>query len=232
MEFWVEDWALIDDLIDFRHIETSHTDFEELCELRHLFKFDLGLRVPLFVKKRERPDFEIAEANGSRAIGCEHTWAAHEGWEQSEQYLLNTKDPTFCSMARNWLEGERAKGKSLGRRLAEQEGNSSVWGIRYLAKAKAGEVKRAIDKKLEALSKDGFERYPENWLLISDRLPHLSLDFQCFEDSLAGYDNLVNPGYSRVLFMTQVRNRERSINSRTLLELSGDGISVIDRHAP
>ena len=231
MEYQIKDWATVDDVIDASHCEPSHTDFEEWCEIKRLLKFDLGLRLPLSLKKRERPDFEVVEVSGARQIGCEHTWAAHEGWEQSEQYLLNTKNPPFQSISRNCLEGEHAKGKELGRRLARQQGNSPIWGVREQAEAKAEEVKRAIAKKLEALANDGFEKYPENWLLVSDRLPFLFLDLECFKDSLKGFELLVRSGYSRILFLTQVRDREHSINVHALLELSSDGISVVNGHA-
>lgn len=231
MEYRIESWDKVDGIIDIIHLEPSHSDFEECAEIKRLLHFDLGLQLPLSLRKRERPDFELSETGGTRQVGIEHTWAAHEGWEQSERYLLDTKNPAFESMSRNWLEGEQASGKKLGRRLTAQQGSSPIWGAREQADAKAGEVNRAIKKKLKALSKDGFATYPENWLFISDRLPFLFLDLGCFRESLIVDELLSEPGYSRVLFITQVRDRERNVNMDVLFELSDKGLSLVDGHA-
>lgn len=231
MEYRIESWDKVDGVIDISYLEPSHTDFEECAEIKRLLHFDLGLQLPLCVRKRERPDFELSETGGTRQVGIEHTWAAHEGWEQSERYLLDTKNPAFESMSRNWLEGEQASGEKLGGRITAQQGRSPIWGAREQADAKAGEVKRAIKNKLKALSKDGFETYPENWLFISDRLPFLFLDLGCFRESLVVDELLSEPGYSRVLFLTQLRERERNVNMDVLFELSANGLSLVDGHA-
>jgi len=231
MEYRIESWDKVDGEIDISRIEPSHTDFEEWVEIKRLLHFDLGLQLPLYIRKRERPDFELLEIGGTRQIGIEHTWAAHEGWEQSDEYLLNTKNPEFGSVSRNWLEGEQARGKKLGRRIMAQQGRSPIWGAREQADAKAGEVKRAIKNKLEALSKEGFETYPENWLFISDRLPFLFLDLDCFWENLIVDKLLSEPGYSRVLFLTQVREYKRNVNMYVLFELSANGLSLVDGHA-
>lgn len=231
MEYRIESWDKVDGVIDISHIEPSHTDFEECAEIKRLLHFDLGLQLPLSIRKRERPDFELSETGGTRQLGIEHTWAAHKGWEQSERYLLDTKSPAFKSMSRNWLEGEQASGKELGHRITSQQGGSPIWGAREQADAKAGEVKRAIRKKLKALSKAGFETYPENWLFISDRLPFLFLDIGCFRENLVVDKLLSELGYSLVLFITQVRDRERNVNIDVLFELSNKGLSLVDGHA-
>lgn len=230
MKYRIESWDKLVDVIDMSHLKPSQTDYKEYVEIKRLLNFDLGLKLPLSLRKRERPDFELSEIGRSREIGIEHTWAAHEGWEESEQYLLDTKNPAFESMSRNWLEGEQARGKKLGRRIAAQQGSSTIWGAREQADAKAREVKRAIKKKYEALSKDGFEKYSENWLFISDRLPFLFLDLKCFRESLVFDELLSEPGYSRVLFLTQVRDRKLNLNSDLLFDLSKKGLSLVDCH--
>jgi len=189
--------------------------------------FDLGLQLPLSVRKRERPDFEVSEIEVKRKVGIEHTWAAHEGWQESESFLLNTKSPRFDSISRNWLEGERASGKELGRRIQARQGCSITWSSKNLAHAKMKEVKSSIKNKVGAFFKGGFESYPENWLFISDRIPFLFLDLRYFQESFAVDDLLSKPSYSRVLFITQVRDRERDVNMDVLFELSGKGLSLI-----
>ena len=73
MEYRIESWDKADGVIDISHLEPSHTDFEELAEIKRLLHFDLGLQLPLYVRKRERPDFELSETGGTRKVGIEHT---------------------------------------------------------------------------------------------------------------------------------------------------------------
>lgn len=230
MDCNINSWDEVEGVIDLSVLGSSPADFEECTEIKRLLRFDLGLQLPLSIRKRERPDFELSETGSVRKIGIEHTWATHEAWEQSEKHLLDTTNPNFESMSRNWLEGEDAKGKKLGRRIATKHGSSPIWGAREQADAKAAEVKRAIKKKIEALSKDGFETYSENWLFISDRLPFLFLDLGCFQESLEVEMVMENSAYSRILFVTQVRDRERDINVDLLFEISDQGLSPIDSH--
>lgn len=231
MEYRIESWDKLEQIIDFSHLESSKTtDYEECIEIIRLLNFDVGLKLPLLLIKRESPDFEISEIGSPRKIGIEHTWAAHEGWEQSQQYLLNTKDSAFESVSRNWLEDEPAMGKKLGHRIASQQGNSSIWGDKELEDAKAGEVKRAIRKKYETFSKDGFEKYSENWLFISDRSPFCFLDLERFRESLVLDELLSEQGYSRILFMTKLKYNKLNLNT-VLFDLSKKGLLLVDGHA-
>lgn len=228
MKVLVEEWELLDDGINALTLESCSQDAKELHELKRLLQFDLGLKLPLVLTKRERPDFEIAVASGRRKIGCEHTWAADERWEESVQHMRNTVDPKFKIVSRNWLEGETASGRNLGQRIADQEGSSPVWeGEREHANAKVEEVMRAIENKSEALSKDGFHKYSENWLLISDRNPFTFMNWQCFKDSLTGDNFPTNSMYTCILFMTQVYDYKCAKLVDRLVYLSRDCISYI-----
>lgn len=227
MEYWIESWDKLDNLIGVTQLDSLQKHSDEFVEIRRLLNFDLGLKLPLSIRKRERPDFEVSEAGGTRKIGIEHTWAIHKGWKESVQYLLKEKDPAYKSVSRNWLEGEQAHGRKLGQKIVEKQGLLPIWSDREQADAKAEEVKLAFRKKLDDLFKDGFEKYPENWLFIFDHCPFLFLNLDYFRKKLAVNESLFRSGYSRVLFLTQVKERKRNKNLDILIDLSCKDLSLV-----
>jgi hypothetical protein len=228
MEYKIKNWSEVKNYDYINCLTSSKKDSEELAEMNRLLHFNLGLQLPLRLRKRERPDFELSETENTRQIGIEHTWAAHEGWEESEQVLLSTKRPKFEYMSRNWLEGVKAKGRKLGKIITAQEGVSAIWSAREQANSKARELRLAIEKKRTILSKDGFETYPENWLFVSDRCPFLFLDLDIFRKELDNDPVLSESGYSRILFITKIRCRKRGMYKDVLFELSNKRFLLVE----
>ena len=220
MEFRVESWSALEESLSGHGLPLDKTALEELSELKRFLAIYQDFPLPLRITKRERPDFEIIPVQEVQSIGLEHTWAANEAWEQTEQYLLNTKDPECNSVARNWLEGEERRGKSLANYISGKQGDSCIWGAREQAQAKAAEVIHSVRKKSGSFSGDGFQKYPENWLLISDRLPFLFLELSCFREAIIVGIASEELGYTRVFFVTQLADRENCGKVDALFEIS------------
>lgn len=231
MRHRIESWEDLDSMAAMSFPGLRPTRLAEWTDIVRLLRFDLGLEPPLDLRHRERPDFELLQVGGDREIGIEHTRAAHQGWEESERHLGDAVFPAFQVMSRNWFEGEKACGKSLGRRIVERQADSWIWGAREQAHAKAEEIRNAIRKKSIDSTKPGFESHKENWLLISDRCPFLYLELVDFQERLIAEDLLAEPVYSRILFMTRVKCRERGTTADILYDLSDRGFLPIEVHA-
>ena len=86
MKFFIEHWAKLSESLPGECAGLDRTAAEELVELWRFLSIFRYFPLPLTVTKRERPDFALEPPIGEVSVGLEHTWAADESWEQTEQY--------------------------------------------------------------------------------------------------------------------------------------------------
>jgi hypothetical protein len=78
------------------------------------------------------------------------------------------------------------------------------------AAAKAAEAVHAIQKKTHARGDSTYQRFDENWLLITDRLPFLFLDTDEFCRAIIDLLSRNSLQHNAIYFITQLRSRNQS----------------------
>ena len=164
---------------------TDHTEIWVVCRLLSTLAKAGKLSYPLYLHKRERPDFLLTCADNK--IGIEITEAVPE---HAARYfaLIEKKFPeiTVFEIPDFVFDGSRTTTKDMCRCI--QQNKDSLQGSAWLGdepeRKWAELVHGVIDHKLVKLQKDGFERLPRNWLAIYDNLPLPGINLQNAIDCL------------------------------------------------
>lgn len=131
---------------------------------------------PLELTRRESPDFLICTPN--KKIGIEHTEATYEN-DKRKQNLMDKGHGKYPIYMGKKHPGEPKKSeKELITEIEENNGGVG-WMGNEVETNWADFLACSIEKKIKTFSKDSFEKFDENWLLIYDNyysLPYVELE--------------------------------------------------------
>ena len=131
-----------------------------------------ALEYPLSLVKRERPDFELQCPGFS--IGIEHTEAISENAAKEAFLRAGGAGPNVYFTKKASISEPRKSSKQL---LEEIKSNDpgEPWVGDSIEREWAEAIAHFAKKKIDALAKPGFQRLPQNWLLIYDNWPATGL---------------------------------------------------------
>lgn len=151
----------------------AHTERFAIAHMLSALLAKNKLAYPLGLIQRERPDF-LLRINDSQ-IGIEHT----EAIPQNEAHKTVLRDkvagPDFYLISHHYPSENKQSAKEL---IEEIQANKAgpAWAGDAAEKEWSEVMLHFVKKKIEAMSKEGFEIFGENWLLIYDNwiLPALA----------------------------------------------------------
>jgi hypothetical protein len=127
---------------------------------------------PLSVVKLERPDFEIRCNDFS--IGVEHTEAIPRNAAHEAKLRADGAGPSVYMVSKTSIDEPRKHKKTL---LAEIEANEpgEPWIGDEMEREWVSAIVHFVSKKMNVASREGFQRFSQNWLLIYDNIPAVGL---------------------------------------------------------
>ena len=156
---------------------TKHVERWCICRLLSTFSTSDLLEYPLTVIFRDKPDIQLGQ--DSHLIGIEITEAVFENAARiqaiRESDVFKKDD---CFLSHKHSVNDRKFNTKKARKMATQDGQEP-W---FSGQAEREWIKAMMycigDKEKKAL-RSGFQRYPDNWLLIYDNLslPVMDLDY-------------------------------------------------------
>ncbi len=164
---------------------TTHVETWVICRLLSTLATAGKLSYPLYLHKRERPDFLLTCADNKTGIeiteavpGCLHKFFDVAEREFPDATIMEIPDfvfdgscPTTQDMRQYLRENEeRLRGRGWLGDEPERKWAELVYGV--------------IDRKLDRLKQDEFKKHPRNWLAIYDNLPLPGINLQNAIDCL------------------------------------------------
>lgn len=151
-----------------------------ICHLLSTLNREDELDFPLYVTKRERPDFEITL--GDQKWGVEITEAVPTDYARAVA-LADSENPDAVIDMSLFKFGERKSLNELREIISQAKLTGDGWEGDSAEYELAEATRSVTDIKTAKLIKPEFEKYPRNILSVYDNmpLPHLNLD------SVAGY---------------------------------------------
>ncbi len=179
----------------------EHTERYSIVHLlSSLIERDL-LTYPLFLTKRERPDF-LLEMN-NKCIGIEHTEAISEN-EAHKDVLIEKMNDSNCHFIDHHKPEEL---KKTHKQIVDEIQGSELgdgWVDDLVEKEWAAVMYSFIERKEKSLLKVGYSTFDKNWLLIYDNwsLPEGNYDIATKTLSEIVCKNAALNNFERVFILT------------------------------
>jgi hypothetical protein len=150
----------------------EHTECYAIAHMLSTLLRKGQLSYPLELTRRERPDF-LLKLNGLE-IGIEHTEAVPQNKAQ-KTVLRDKVDGLECCLVSHHQPSEPKKtAQELREEIQANQGH--CWAGDSVEREWSEAMLHFIQKKIESLAKNGFEKFKQNWLLIYDNWSSPALD--------------------------------------------------------
>ena len=177
---------------------------------------DKRIKFPVNLEHRDRPDFLLSM--GTNEIGIEHIEAVPE----NEAHKVALREQGFGHEVYYLSPGAFGERKKSAHELI-QEMEANNLGEGWIGDSVEREWTQAmsdcIQKKIDALHKNGFSRFNDNWLLIYD---NLSLPYLQIKEATA----LLAQNANKNLFLYNFSHIFILLKEKFLCELSGQNCTV------
>jgi hypothetical protein len=147
---------------------TEHTERYSICHLLSTLAETDYLSYPLYLTKRERPDFML-NCN-EQTIGIEVTEATSCDYS-SYQALIEHKNPGHFIEPAIFRHGKKLSNDRKKELLNAEKLISCGWAGDGAEREWSLFIKDAIEKKTTKLQENSFSKFDKNWLLIYDNCP-------------------------------------------------------------
>jgi len=144
---------------------TDHVERSDIANLLSAMMQAELITYPVTLTHRDRPDFLLSM--GNRSIGIEHTEAIHQN-EAYKDSLREEINGTRTWLISRVLPGEPKKKRKELIKEIEENNPGDGWDEDSPEIEWADAMLYSVRKKLTAISKAGFDRFDENWLLVYD----------------------------------------------------------------
>lgn len=148
---------------------TEDTERWTICRLLATLNQEGGLRFPLKLTHRDRPDFELVQ--GGSSTGIEITEAITQDYSSCLALAERIKPDAVIDMSLFHPDSPRKTTQELREIIASSSLTGSGWAGSFAEEDWASFIGDVISGKQTKLEKVGYRKFPVNWLAIYDNLP-------------------------------------------------------------